>query len=254
MQHRFEADPMLKSTELLLQERVPKTAAPTFPHAEEAGIVRSDRPDVETVLRIFKNPNSPSPDVHLLSNGRYHVMVSSAGGGYSKWRDLAVTRWREDPTRDCWGSFCYIKDVQSGQVWSTAYQPTLKNPASYEAIFNQGMAEFKRRDQDYETYSQLSVSPEDDIELCRVTIRNYSSEPRTLEITTYSEVVLAPPAAEAAHPDFANLFVQTQILPERHAILCTRRPRRSDEVMPWMIHLLTVEGDNGPASFETDRG
>ena len=109
------------------------------------------------------------PEVHLLSNGRYHVVVTSAGGGYSRWRDLAVTRWREDATRDCWGSFCYLRDLDSGAFWSTAWQPTLKPAKRYEAIFTQGRAEFRRRDDRIDTHTEISVSPEDDIELRRIT-------------------------------------------------------------------------------------
>jgi hypothetical protein len=76
-------------------------------------------------MRVFDSPNTPHPEVQLLSNGRYHVMVTNAGGGYSRWKDLAVTRWREDTTRDAWGQFCYLRDPASGEVWSNAYQPTL---------------------------------------------------------------------------------------------------------------------------------
>jgi len=62
-------------------------------------------------MRVFDTPNSRTPEVHLLSNGRYHLAISNAGGGYSRWRDLAVTRWREDGTCDCWGTFIYLRDA-----------------------------------------------------------------------------------------------------------------------------------------------
>ena len=77
-------------------------------------------------VRIITTPDTPIPEVHLLSNGNYHVMVTNSGGGYSRWKDLAVTRWREDTTSDNWGTFCYIRDYESGEFWSTAYQPTLE--------------------------------------------------------------------------------------------------------------------------------
>jgi cyclic beta-1,2-glucan synthetase len=126
-------------------------------------------------MRVFTHPTSPAPEVHLLSNGRYHVVISSAGGGYSRWRDLAVTRWREDATRDCWGMFVYLRDVATGEFWSTAYQPTLRATQDYEAIFTQARAEFRQRHAGLEIHTEISVSPEDDVELRRITITNRSS-------------------------------------------------------------------------------
>ena len=142
-------------------------------------------------MRVFTNPTPPAPEVHLLSNGRYHVAISSAGGGYSRWRDLAVTRWREDATRDCWGTFVYLRDLATGEFWSTAYQPTLRATKGYEAIFTQARAEFRHRHAGLEIHTEISVSPEDDVELRRITITNRSPVARIIELTSYAEVVLA---------------------------------------------------------------
>jgi cellobiose phosphorylase len=128
--------------------------------------------EAEANYRVFNTPQTRSPEVHLLSNGRYHVAVTAAGGGYSRWRDVAVTRWREDPTRDCWGTFCYLRDVETGEFWSTAHQPTLRRAASYEAIYSQGRAEFRRQDDEIDTHVEIAVSPEDDIELRRISLTN----------------------------------------------------------------------------------
>ncbi|HEV7222619.1 MAG TPA: glucoamylase family protein [Pirellulales bacterium] len=254
MQRRFTADPMLRATELLLQERVPKASAPVFPHVAEAGATRLVSAEEQGTMRVFTDPGGAAPEVNLLSNGRYHVVVSSAGGGYSRWRDIAVTRWREDPTRDCWGSFCYLRDLESGVLWSTAWQPTLAPTKRYQAIFTQSRAEFRRRDQRIDAHTEISVSPEDDVELRRITITNRSEVRRTIELTSYAEVVLAPQGHDLSHPAFSNLFVQTELVPDRQAILCTRRPRSAEERPPWMVHLMTVRGTTvGEASFETDR-
>ena len=121
----------------------------------------------ETPVRVFDTPHTQNPEVQLLSNGRYHVMVTNAGGGYSQWKDLAVTRWREDSTRDNWGNFCYLRDLDDGAVWSTTYQPTLAEPKKYEVIFSEGRAEFRRADHGLDLYTEIVVSPEDDIEIRR---------------------------------------------------------------------------------------
>jgi cyclic beta-1,2-glucan synthetase len=205
-------------------------------------------------MRVFTNPNTPIPEVHLLSNGRYHVMVTHAGGSTSRWREIAVTRWREDATTDAWGTFIYLRDRDNGRYWSTAHQPTLRRADHYEAIFVQARAEYRRRDHEIEAHTEISVSPEDDVEIRRVTLTNQSSRRRHIEVTSYAEVVLAPLNADLAHRAFSNLFVQSEILPERQAILCTRRPRTPGEQVPWMFHLLAAPGAVADEpSYETDR-
>jgi cyclic beta-1,2-glucan synthetase len=252
MQRRFAADPAFRATDLLLQERVPRAPA-VYPHPAEVSAA-GDTTLPEASLRVFTTPDTPAPQVQLLSNGTYHVMVTNAGGGYSRWRDLAVTRWHEDPTRDGWGSFCYLRDVATGSFWSVAHQPTLASASSYEAIFSQGRAEFRRRDHDIETHVEISVSPEDDIELRRVSLTNCGRTRRTIELTSFAEVVLATPAADAAHPAFSNLFVETELVRDPAAILCSRRPRSGAENPPWMLHLMTVHGRLAAApSHETAR-
>jgi cyclic beta-1,2-glucan synthetase len=254
MQRRFESDPSFQAIMLLLQERVPQATA-FYSHTTELDEAHTASHDAEEMpIRVFTRPDTPIPEVQLLSNGRYHVMITNAGGGYSRWKDLAVTRWREDVTCDNRGSFCYIRDPASGEFWSAAYQPALKASTQYEAIFSEGRAEFRRRDHDFVTHAEIAVSPEDDIELRRITITNRTRTRRTIEVTSYTEVVLAQSAQDELHQSFSNLFVQTEIIREHTAILCTRRPRSLEEHPPWMFHLIAVHGaEAGDVSYETDR-
>ncbi len=255
MQRRFMSDPLVRATQLLLQERVPKRSATLQPHAAEVtAAARPPSAEVGQIMRVFTDPNTTIPEVHLLSNGKYHVMATQAGGGYSRWQNLAVTRWREDATRDCWGTFIYLRERATGRYWSAAHQPTLRKADHYEAIFVQARAEYRRRDQAIETHTEISVSPEDDVEIRRVTLTNLSARIRHIELTSYAEVVLAPLNADMAHRAFSNLFVQTEILQDQQAILCTRRPRTAEDQVPWMFHLLAAPGVvAGEPSFETDR-
>lgn len=255
MQRRFESDPQFRATLLLLQERVPAAGAHASARAD-AEELRLPTPDAGMTARTVARPDAAPQEVQLLSNGRYHVMVTAGGGGYSVWRDLAVTRWREDPTVDDRGHFCYVRDLDDGAVWSNTWQPTLARPEHYEAVFSEARAEFRRRDRGIELHTEIVVSPEDDIELRRLRIANKTGTTRTIELTSYAEVVLAPAAADAAHPAFSKLFVQTEILAERGAILCARRPRHKEEAVPWLLNLMTVHGENVDASlpeFETSR-
>ena len=254
MQRRFQSNPLFRATEVLLHERVPK-AAPVFPHHDKATESQQSPAGATELLRAFTDPHTAAPEVHFLSNGRYHTMVTAAGGGYSRWKNVAVTRWQEDPTRDCWGTFCYLRDVDRGEFWSAAHQPTLKPSETYEAVFSQAQVEFRRSDDDVETHTEITVSPEDDIELRRISITNRGNKKRLIELTSYAEPVLADQAADATHPAFSKLFVQTEIVRSRQAVLCTRRPCSSAEHPPWMFHLAVVHGAVlGEASYETDRG
>ncbi|WP_304915365.1 GH36-type glycosyl hydrolase domain-containing protein [Methylophaga sp.] len=254
MQRRFLSDPQIRATELLLQERVPKQSATLHPHAAEvSATAKPPTADNRSMMRVFSH-NTPIPEAHLLSNGRYHVMATNSGGSYSRWNNLAITRWREDVTADNWGTFIYLRDMDDGQYWSTAYQPTLREADHYEAIFVQARAEYRRLDSEIEAHTEISVSPEDDVEIRRVTLTNQSDQTRHIEVTSYAEVVLAPLTADLAHRAFSNLFVQTEILADRQAIICTRRPRTAGENVPWMFHLMSAPGAmSDQPSFETDR-
>lgn len=254
MQQRFNLDLAFRSTDLLLQERIPRTTVPIFPHANEANATRTSAAEESGTMRVLTDPGTSVPEVHLLSNGQYHVAITSAGGGYSRWRGLSVTRWREDPTRDCWGNFCYVRDLDNGALWSTAWQPTTAIAKKYEAIFTQSRAEFRRIDEQIEMHTMISVASEDDLEVRRTKFTNRSDRVRRIEITSYAEVVLAPQSHDESHPAFSNLFVQTELLPARGAILCTRRPRSAEEKPPWMVHMMTATGTQvEDTSFETDR-
>ena len=224
------------------------------PHFDELSGSQGNIGPNEAPVRVFTGAATPIPAVQLLSNGRYHVMITNAGGGYSCWKDIAITRWREDCTRDNWGTFCYLRDVETGAFWSTTYQPTLSPSAVYQASFSEACAAFRCYEQGLDAHTEIAVSPEDDIEVRRIGITNHSGVRKAIELTSYAEVVMALAAADAAHPAFSNLFVQTEILPEQQAILCNRRSGAGDHAAPWMFHLMVAdESVCGNMSYETDR-
>ncbi|MBU2733073.1 cyclic beta 1-2 glucan synthetase [Acidithiobacillus ferridurans] len=255
MQRRFLSDPGIQATQLLLQERLPRQEATFHPHAAEVSAAANvSSVEITTIMRVYSNPDTSMPEVHLLSNGRYHIMINHAGSGYSHLDGLAVNRWREDTAADAWGTFIYLRDRHSGHFWSTTHQPTRSKADHYEAIFVQARAEYRRRDQMIESYMEVSVAPEDNVEIRRVTLTNISPRIRQIELTSYTEIVLAPLNADLAHRAFSNLFVQTEILSKHNAILCTRRRRSPDEQVPWMFHLFAAPGvAASAASYETDR-
>ncbi|MBF6606333.1 MAG: hypothetical protein IVW53_12195 [Chloroflexi bacterium] len=254
MVERFHADPIVEATELLLQERMPRDVLVARPRAEEVKSAADVRDLVPPVLRRFTSPHDAIPRTHVLSNGRYAVMVTAAGSGYSRWRDVAVTRWREDVTRDSWGSYLFLRDMHSGVVWSAGHQPSGTEADSYEVTYAEDHAEFSRRDGSIATSLTIVVSAEHDAEIRRVSLTNLGSHSREIELTSYAEIALAPQAADVAHPAFQNLFVETEFAPEIGALLATRRPRSRDEQPIWAAHVAAVEGEaGGVIQYETDR-
>src|ERR1019366_4222059 len=254
MRTRFHANPIVQATELLLQERPPRDVAVKWVRAEEVSQTTQVRELVPPMLRRFGSPHDRVPRSHLLSNGRYAVMITAAGSGYSRWRDLAVSRWHEDVTCDPWGSYVYLRDVENGSVWSAGYQPSGASPDSYEVAFSEDRAEIARRDGTLTTTLDVVVSPEEDGEVRRVSISNLGVRTREIELTSYSEVVLTPPGDDAAQPVFSKLFVQTEFVPELGALLATRRRRAPDEPEVWAAHLAVLEGEvTDELQYETDR-
>ncbi|MFZ6816857.1 GH36-type glycosyl hydrolase domain-containing protein [Undibacterium sp. Ji22W] len=258
LQKRFVAEPILQAALPLLHERVPKCHT-TYVNTSELADIRNSSNLQEMAVRVLHRADHNTPEVQLLSNGRYHLMISSAGGSASRWNDIAINRWREDSTRDHWGSFCYLREFDSNakliqDFWSCTFQPTLVQPEQMEVIFSEGRAEFRRVDHQFLQHTEIILSPEDDIELRRTHITNRSRRPRILELTSYSEVVLNSAAADTMHPAFSNLFIQTEIEHERQAIICQRRPRSENEYHPCLFHLVAVHGVEIEAiSYETDR-
>src|SRR5881296_3670027 len=173
MRARFHAEPIVQATELLLQERAPRDVAVARPRVEEVEAPAHARDFRAPAFRQFTSPHDPIPRTHLLSNGRYSVMLTAAGSGYSRCGGLAVTRWREDVTRDHWGTYIFVRDVASGAVWSAGHQPTGIEPDAYRVTFFEDRAEFFRRDGAITTTLEVLVSPEDDAEVRRVSVTNF---------------------------------------------------------------------------------
>jgi cyclic beta-1,2-glucan synthetase len=254
MQKRFHADPLIQATELLLQERVPQ-AVPVVRFRTEEVLIGRVTETLTTPLAVhYDSPHQSTPRTQLISNGTYTVMVTSAGAGYSMCGAHAVTRWREDVTRDNWGSFCYVRDVRSGAVWSTGFQPTARAPESYEVTFMEDRAVFKRLDAGILTQTEIVVSPEDNAEVRRVSVTNRSTRTREIELTSYAEVVLTTPATDAAHPAFSNLFIETEFNREENSIIARRRPRSAHDTIILAVHTIATEGDTvGAVQYETSR-
>ncbi len=252
MPRRLRGEPVVRAAVLLLQERIPLDAplvqAGLGEEAPRQQLTLAHLP----VSRRITTPHTASPRTHLLSNGQYTVLLTNAGDGFSTCQGLDVTRWRQD--RDAGGHYYYVRDLQSGSYWSAGYLPARVTPDVYEVIYSADKAELRRVDGTLETHVEVTVSPEKNVEVRRFTLTNHEAEPRLLELTSYVEVALVAHSADLSHPAFHQLFLETEWVAARGALLCRRRPRAAEEKPSWAVHVVAVDGTAaGLPQFETDR-
>ncbi|MGH7717619.1 MAG: glucoamylase family protein, partial [Gemmatimonadaceae bacterium] len=253
-QRRFHADALVRSAELLLHERIPRRLVMQEPQAADAAEALPDPDRERPAVREVDTPDTPQPHVALLGHLPYTIMVTSSGAGHSRYEGLAVTRWRADGTRDDYGQFCYLRDVATRSLWSAGHQPVCAPADWYRALLATDRVTIHRSDGDIETRTEVTAVPEDAAEVRRVTVTNNGDRTRDIELTSYGEVVLAPPDADRVHPAFANLFVETEWHEWCEAITATRRPRSAAERPLWCVHVVDAGSQRvGAATCETDR-
>lgn len=253
-QERFHRDPMVRSAALLLDERAPRRVEFQAPQARYPEEVPTDETLTGPVVREFDTADTPRPQVALLGHAPLTVMVTLAGGGYSRFEELTLTRWRPDGTCDDTGQFVYVRDVSTGRFWSAAHAPTGKPATTYRAWLATDRVTVLRTDHGIETRMEVVVVPEDSAEVRRVTVTNNTLEEREIELTSYGEIVLAPRAADRAHPAFSKLFVETEWHAWCGAITATRRPRDATDPSVWLVHVVdTGQHRSGDLEWETDR-
>lgn len=255
MQQRLHNQALIQATELLLQECIPESAL-IIPQPENEHTLRNREttgPDLEkNQFILLETVNSPIPITHCISNGQYSVMMTNSGAGFSRYNNICLSRWREDVTRDAWGMFFYVQNLNSGEVWSAAYQPCRNSGEEYKVTYAPDQVEFCRKDGNITTHTEIVVSPEDQAEMRRISLTNHSKYERIVEVTSYFEVVLARPSEDLAHPAFGNLFIETEYLHD--SLLASRRPRSENQASLWLMHTVATEGEKvGSLQYETDR-
>ncbi|MCC7132600.1 MAG: hypothetical protein IT352_08145 [Gemmatimonadales bacterium] len=253
-QRRFHTDALVRAVELLLHERIPRRLLLREARAAAADEVRTDPMFDGPAVREVDAPDTPEPLVTLLGRPPFTLMVSHCGGGYSRYHDLAIARWRSDGTKDDTGQFCYLRDVHTGRVWSATHQPVAAAADRYRATLATDRATFDRTDGEIETRTEIAVVPDDAAEVRRVTVTNNGTRAHDIELTSYGELVLAPPDADRAHPAFGNLFVETEWHEWCTAITAARRPRSPSDPVLWCVHVVDSSMDRvGRVTCETDR-
>ncbi|WP_243427811.1 GH36-type glycosyl hydrolase domain-containing protein [Alkaliphilus hydrothermalis] len=255
IQKRFHRDPIIRSGELLLQEKMPLRAIVTKEYKERLEERKVTETPLENVVRRYGIPEELPPKVHVLSNGSYDLLLTDGGNGYSKIKDIQITRWREDVLSEGYGTYIFLHNVSNGDTWSATYEPLKKEPDGYQVVFSQDKGKYIRNDENIETVTEVFVSPEDPVEIRKMEITNHGTETVTLQVTSYFETVMTNQSADVAHPAFSNLFVRTELLTDYDSLLASRRPRAHGQTPQWIFHGVLVEGEVvGGLQYETNRG
>ncbi|HET6822862.1 MAG TPA: glucoamylase family protein, partial [Anaerolineales bacterium] len=252
MIRRFHADPRIQSVELLLQEQTPENAPTEHPRHQQ---VDSMRPSAAIPLDPWRvSPDAPYTQVHTLSNGKYSLLISAAGSGFSRSGEMELTRWRDDPTLDDRGSWIYVEDRLNGQLWSVTHQPTLAPPDRSEVNFYPHRVEFERQDGDIVLRTVVSVAPHDEVEIRRVSLTNHGRQSRILALTSYAEIILNEQSADLRHPAYNKLFIESEFVKEEGILLFRRRPRSADEKPVYLAHFFVSNHEEvNLTGYETDR-
>jgi cellobiose phosphorylase len=255
MQKRFHRDPRVKATQILLQEKAPIYLDVTREEREEPRKIQKIRKEDSDFVRVLGESRSWIPEVHIVSSGKYFVMLTEKGTGYSKnIKGIFLNRWRKDIAQD-YGTFIFIRSVDSNEVWSATFAPFYQKGQNYRVVFSADKAEYFKRVGSIDSYLEITVSPEDDVEIRRLTLKNHSKYPQILEITSFSEISLMDLPSDVAHPAFNKLFVKTEFLKDEDAIIACRRPRDPEKSKLWALHKVVVLSGEamGDTQFETDR-
>jgi len=255
MQERFHRDTLVRSSELLLQERIPQEIKIVIPHqAELTFLERQEDGQRADISEIIDTPHTKIPRSRVLANEHYTLMLDNSGSGFSRYKgEIALTRWREDSLTNNYGQYFFVKDLDNNKVWSTTYLPTRVEPESYEVIFSPDKIEYKRRDGDIAIHTEVTISPEDNVEVRRITITNFSSKIKSLEITSYAEVALGSHAGDVAHQSFGKIFISSEFIEDIDALLFSRRKRSAHEEGLFLIHMLSMNICWTKTQYETSR-
>ena len=258
MVHRMHSDPRIQSVDLLLQEQIPHAVPAQDPYAEDVKGIQRLTP-VQEEINPWRVPvQTPIPQVNLLSNGTYNVLLSNMGGGYSSWNDIDLTRWRPDGVLDPWGTWIYIQDIGGEpqnwvNPWSAAHQPIPGNAADMQVTYFAHMAVFRRTENEITSTMEVAVAPDDPVEIRRIHLHNNIGDPRELRLTSYGEVILSPQSADTRHPAFNKLFIESEFIPELDLQIFMRRPRSNQEAPIYMGHMLVAKGIHSMVRHEGDR-
>ncbi|MGE4429995.1 MAG: glucoamylase family protein [Sphingobium sp.] len=236
----FHADAYVQTVDLLLNERIPWELPPEIARVEFRDAQAGAQAAVPGLFGWTPEQRQGAPAWHVLGNGRLSTRIRTDGAGGLTWHQHALTRI--DAADHEAGYWLYLRDRDDGRIWSATGGPFPPDAGMRQSVFHADQAEFHHRVHGISATTTVSIAHGDDLEIRRVALVNEDAHPRTIDITSYAEVVLAPPLDAARHPAFSKMFVGAEALPGHDGLIFTRRPRSPSERSPILLH--RVIGDD----------
>jgi cellobiose phosphorylase len=235
------SDPRFYTVNLLLYETIPQKIPLLIPHNIREPRAGEEGVEESSIISWNYPGETPVPQVHILSNGDYSVMITNAGTGYSQWKGVDLTRWRPDTTLDNQGTFIFVRDLDRGKNWSATFQPIPGAPHQFSVQYEPNKASYIHRADDIVIETSVCIAPDDPVEIRKVQITNHSNKKRNLQIFSYGEVILNSQIADRRHPAFNKLFIDSDFDTETKTLIYSRRQRTEEDGSICLGHCISAE-------------
>ena len=250
IQNLFHSNINVKTFELLLKEKVQVKASIDL---KMANYKKYDykKEKIENDIRAF-NYISYLPEMSVLSNKKYSLIMNDRGNSFSRYRTQQLNRYRKVTEQD-YGIFLFIKDMETKKIWSNTYAPMNIKPDKYEVVFAADSIKFQRRDADISTKTEIVVCKNYHAEIRRIKFINESTIEKELEITSYTEPILSENMDDISHRVFNNMFISTEYDENTNSLIAKRKSRGDSNINSYMLTRLIIDDPEEKFTYETER-
>ena len=246
----FHNNVNIKTYDILLKEKVQVKTSIDMKMAKYKKY-DYDKEEIQNDIRTF-NYISYMPEVSVLSNKKYCLLMNDRGDSFSRYRTLQLNRYRKVTEQD-YGFFLYIKDTDSNYTWSNTFAPMNRTSDKYEVVFATDKIKYIRKDGDISTKTEIVVTKDYHSEIRKVTIRNDSSEVKNLELTSYTEPILSENMNDISHRVFNSMFISTSYDEESHSLIAKRKSRDDSGVNSYMFTRMFIPNVSEGYTYDTER-
>ena len=246
----FHSNVNIRTFELLLKEKVQIKTSIDMKMAEYKKYDYK-KEKIENDIRAF-DYISYLPEMSVLSNKKYSLIMNDRGNSFSRYRTLQLNRYRKVTEID-YGIFLFAKDVKTDYLWSNTYAPMNVKPEKYEVVFAADKIKFLRRDGNISTKTEIVVCKNHHAEIRKITLKNEDEFDRELEITSYTEPILSENMDDVSHKVFNNMFISTEFDPKTDSLIAKRKSRGDSNINSYMVTKLIMENPLNKYSYETER-
>ena len=250
LKNYFHENVNIKTFEVLLKEKVQVKTSIDLKMAKYKKY-DYEKEKIENDIRYF-NYISYMPEVSVLSNKKYCLLMNDRGNSFSRYRTLQLNRYRKVTEQD-YGIFMFIKDLDTNNVWSNTYAPINVKPDKYEVVFASDRIKYYRTDGAISTNTEIVVTKNHHAEIRKITFKNDSDDLKRLQLTTYTEPILAENMADVSHRAFSNMFIHSNYDKKTNSLIVRRKSRGESNISSYMVNRLVIANPKEEFSYETER-